>query len=213
MLALLPLILSIVPDLAKWIAGDTAGAVAGKAVNAATAILGTSNPQEAAVAMQDPVKAAELRLALAKVQADAEASQRQADLEAFKASLADVAGSRTLSGQSPLIARAQVAGAAAILCVWAFMVLRIAIYGLPYGSGEFYATILAAVSGILGGIMQFFYGNSTASHAANQRLDMLASQATNGQPAAIATTGQVTVNQGATTDDLNEASLRAARAG
>jgi hypothetical protein len=183
MLALLPLALGLVPELAKWIAGDKAGTVAAQAADIVRTVTGTEDPAAAAAVLQDPAKAMELRIALANIA-----------LEQERARLADVANARQMGTQVSLIARAQVVGGAAILCVWAFMVLRMAVYGLPPGAAEFYATVLAGVSGVLGGILQFFYGNSTAANAANNRMDLLASQVTStAQPAAIATTAPVVV--------------------
>lgn len=205
MLALLPAILALAPSLAEWLGGPKASAVAAQAVSVVQAVTGSTDPD--VILNLPPEKRAELQMRLAEIAAD----QRKAELE-------DVANARALSAQSHLVAWAQVTGFGFVGAVWAFMILRMAAYGLPTGSGETYATVLAGVSGILGSILQFFYGSSTASAAANRRLDLLASQATTAAaPSAIATTAPVTVNQpsaaGTTADDLNTASLARARAG
>lgn len=212
MLALLPILLSLAPSLAEWLSGPKAAAVATQAVSVVQAVTGTSDPDT--VANLPPDKRAELQIKLAQIAVEMRKTENE-----------DLIRASSMSVQSKLIAGAQVTGGAIVLAVWGYMVLRMATYGLPTGSSEFYATVLAGVSGILGGIIQFFYGNSTASNAANQRLDQLARQAPALAPQvplllpppAIATTAPVTVNQaspaGTTTDDLNAASLAQARAG
>lgn len=199
MLALLPAILSLAPALAEYLAGDRAASVASKAVEVVRVVTGTTDPE--AIANLPPDKRVELQLKLGEIAA-----------ETRRAELADVANARALTGQSRLVAWAQVVGGAIVLFVWCAMVLRLAMYGLPYGTGEMFATVLAAVSGVLGGITQFFYGNATSAQAANRRLDMLASLATNQTaPASVMVNQQSggTVN----TEDLNASSLRAAKGG
>lgn len=203
MLALLPAILALAPTLAEWLGGSKASAVAAQAVSVVQAVTGSTDPE--VIANLPPEKRAELQIRLAEIAVE----QRRAENE-------ELASARGMTLQSRLIAIAQVTGGGIILSVWGFMILRMAIYGLPYGSSEFYATVLAGVSGILGGIIQFFYGNSTASQAANQRLDQLARQApalARAQAPAIINQPSGTIVTGGTAEDLNDASLRAARGG
>lgn len=95
MLAILPLILQIAPEIARWIGGGQAGHVTASVATAVKAITGTDDPKAAAAALAaDDAKSAELRVALAKIAADAEAAQRQADLEELKAQLAADAARR-----------------------------------------------------------------------------------------------------------------------
>jgi len=95
MLAILPLIMSIAPEIARWIGGTQAGNVTAAVASAVKAVTGTDDPQAAAAALAaDSGKAAELRVQLAKIAADAEAAQRQADLEEIKAELAADAARR-----------------------------------------------------------------------------------------------------------------------
>src|SRR5690349_10579726 len=89
MLAILPLILSIAPEIARWIGGKDAGNVTAAVTSAVKSVTGTDDPDAAASTITaDPAKAAELRVQLAKIAADAETAQRQADLEVLKAQLA-----------------------------------------------------------------------------------------------------------------------------
>ena len=89
MLAALPLILSLAPEIARWLGGSQAATVATAVTDAVKQVAGTDDPEAAAAALAaDPAKAAELRVQLAKIAADAETAQRQADLESVKAEFA-----------------------------------------------------------------------------------------------------------------------------
>lgn len=171
MLALLPLALSVLPGIIDLIAGDKAGKVAGLAASAVATITGTTDPVAAkAVLDADPGKAADLRAKLADIA-----------LEHRRLEIAEMQSVRNLSAAVPLVAKTQVAGFAAFFLVWSSMIARINIWGLPEGADvATFANTLAAVSAILGLIIQFFYGNSTAAHAANQRLDKMAEGMANG---------------------------------
>jgi hypothetical protein len=227
MLALLPLLLTFAPDLARWIAGDKAGAVATKAAEVAGAVLGTTDPAEAAVAIQDPGKAMELRLALAKVAADAEGAKRQAELDTLRAEFADAANARArdiaLRGTGQRNVRADVMVALTVIGIFG------SIFALKVGSFPQGSSVEGAVLGLIGLMSKCFadafgFEFSTSRGAREQREfnekltnKLVDQQGTTPAPAAIATTAPVTVNQpspaGTTADDLNTASLRAARGG
>lgn len=97
MLPLIGVLAQFVPSLISAVAGDKAGKVAGQVAEVAKAILGTDNAVDAekALASLPPEKLVELKLGLAKIAADAEASKRQADLETLRAELADVSNARS----------------------------------------------------------------------------------------------------------------------
>lgn len=89
MLAILPLILSLAPEIARLLGGNQASSVTTAVANVVRTVTGKDDPQEAAAALAaDPAKAAELRIELAKIAATAEATQRQLELDALKAQLA-----------------------------------------------------------------------------------------------------------------------------
>jgi hypothetical protein len=89
MLAALPLILQLAPEIARWIGGSQGAGVTTLVTNAVQTITGTNDPDAAAKFLQDnPAKTAELRVQLAKIAADADSAQREADLESLKATLA-----------------------------------------------------------------------------------------------------------------------------
>ncbi|WP_426958137.1 N-acetylmuramidase domain-containing protein [Muricoccus radiodurans] len=92
--ALIPLALSLVPEIARWLGGARAGTVATQVTDVVRSVTGTDNPEAARAVLADPTKAAELRVQLARIAAEQEAAQRQAELEMFRAQLSDVANAR-----------------------------------------------------------------------------------------------------------------------
>jgi hypothetical protein len=94
--ALLPIVASLAPGLVRYLAGDRAAEVASQVSTAVGAVVGSDDPAEIAVAMQDPAKAADLRLELARIEQDHET-------ERLRLVLADVAGAR---GQAVALAQA-----------------------------------------------------------------------------------------------------------
>jgi len=81
MLPLIPLALSLLPELARLIGGNSGGQVASAAVAAVQAVAGTDDPTAAAAKVaSDPAVAADLRVKLAAILADqAELASRLAD--------------------------------------------------------------------------------------------------------------------------------------
>lgn len=107
MLPLIPLALSVVPELIKAIAGDRAGAVAGRVADVVHAVTGTGDPAEAQrLLVADPALATTLRVRLAEIALESEKAQllaaeqrRQAELAQLRTALEDTQGARSaLSG-------------------------------------------------------------------------------------------------------------------
>lgn len=176
--------LGLGPALVEMLAGKRAG---GLVEAAAEAIAGTSDPE--AIRNLPPDQQAMLRRELAQIA-----------LEVRRAELADVQHARDTGSKSGLIAWAQVVGGGTVLLTWVSAHIMLLFLGVP---PERAATITFVVSGIstaFGAVMQFFFGNSTASSAANRRLDALA-----------ASSPMLALPAPSTTDDLNAASLARAR--
>src|SRR5690349_1240686 len=95
MLALLPLALSLAPEIAKWLIGSKAEIVTQHAVEVVKTITGTDDPAEAARIAADPQKSLELKLALAKVAQEAEVTQSNERIATLQAEIGDVANARS----------------------------------------------------------------------------------------------------------------------
>jgi hypothetical protein len=216
--ALLPLILSLAPELARLLAGDRAGTITSRATDLVRTVTGTDDPDAAAVVLQDPAKAAELRIRLAEIAAEAETARLQAVL-------ADAAGARAQTVQlaqagssiawaAPVVSLIVVAGFFA--CVWLLMLS-------PRAWDERTAALLNVLFGALtigfGQVTNYWLGSSAGSKASGDAVRAIATS----QPgpaanqATVATTAPVTVNPpppsppGTTADDLNAGELARAQ--
>lgn len=94
MLALIPLLVQFVPEIVRWIGGDTAGTVAQQVASVAQDVLGTTDPAAAKALLADQAKVSDLRIALAKIGADQEKARLDAQTATLLAQLADVASAR-----------------------------------------------------------------------------------------------------------------------
>jgi hypothetical protein len=217
MLALLPLALGLVPELAKWIAGDKAGTVAAQAADIVRTVTGTDDPATAEAILADPAKVTELRIRLAEIAAQREAAADQARLEMFRTAAADTANARALAASTPLIARTQVVLAASTTLAF-FVVLFMVFAGfVPESITRFGDIMLGTLGTIFVMERQFFFGNSTSGHAANNATAAIASRAA-AAPSPVSVQSAGTVNAapqpspaGTTADDLNARELTRAR--
>jgi hypothetical protein len=198
MLALLPILLSLAPTLAEWLGGSKASAVAAQAINVVQAVTGSTDPE--VIANLPPDKRAELQIKLAEI-----ASEQR------KAELSDMVNARGMASANPLIARAQVSFGAGILLVFGAIVLWMVICGAPTDQSGLFYYAMGILSAATTAVISFFFGSSTSGHSANTALAAALNRTPQGGSAAVATTG--TVNVQSSTDELNTASLHAARGG
>lgn len=85
---LIPIAINLLPELAKRLAGSGKAETIDRVTAVVRDVLHTDDPAEAALAAQDPAKAAELRIRLAEIEAEAEAKRQDtvvATLEAQRA--------------------------------------------------------------------------------------------------------------------------------
>lgn len=75
---LIPIALNLLPGLSKRLAGGKNADTISRVASVVSEVLNTSDPGEAALAAQDPAKAAELRIRLAEIEAEADAQRDQA---------------------------------------------------------------------------------------------------------------------------------------
>ena len=102
MLPLIPLAISLVPELIRLIAGDKAGTVATTVANVVSEVTGTADPAEAQAKLaQDPAIIANLRIRLAEIALEAQKvqnaeadQQRQAELATMQAAIQDTTDAR-----------------------------------------------------------------------------------------------------------------------
>ena len=168
MLPLIPLILSIAPEIAAWAFGSKGEAVTSAAVQAVEAITGTTDAAAAqAVVARDPDKAAALRIELAKIAAAAEQAARQADLDTLRAQLADVANARgqqtTLASTGSGVAWAPAAVSLVVLVSFGGVLFLAMTRSLPPGSEAILNIVIGTLAGMATAVIQFWIGSSVGS--------------------------------------------------
>lgn len=93
--ALIPLALSLAPDIGKWLFGRTGEEVGAAVAKVARTVTGAGTDDEAAAAIAaDPALAAQLRVRLAEIAAEREQASRAAELDALKSHFADISDAR-----------------------------------------------------------------------------------------------------------------------
>lgn len=239
MFAALPLIFSLAPEIARWIGGSQAATVTTAVAAAVRQVAGTDDPEAAAAVLgADPAKAAELRVKLAQIAADAETAQRQADLESFKAELAagiarrqadldelkaqiaDSAGARgtmtELAKMNSILAWGSPALSAIILLSFATMVWFVVTRDVSEGNMPLANVLLGTLAAMATQVANYWLGSSSGSRNKDGLLqdaqNKLASSIPAGAiptPGAIISTGKPPAPEA---DDLNAAELSRIRA-
>jgi hypothetical protein len=208
MLAIMPLILSLAPEIARWIGGNQAAGVTTAVADAVRSIAGTDNPEDAAKALAaDPTKAAELRVQLAKIAADAETAQRaseleslkvtlsanaaqqQADLEALRASIGDIGSARqqtvelakagsSMAWSAPIISMI-------ILLAFAFMLYFVLEVGVKAESLALGNVLLGTLAAMATQVANYWLGSSSGSSRKDAYLQNAQAQLSRSVPAGM----------------------------
>ncbi len=175
---LLPLILQYWPDFARWVGGPKAEAITTKGAEIIRDVTGFTDPVRASIALADPQKEMELRVKLAEVAAQEAASERQAELEKFKAGLADVASARSQT-VSLAQANSKIAWAAPIISI----VIVSGFFIVPALSRWVDAQPdpiwLGALIAGFGAVYQYWLGGSASGRRAQEAVQAVAEQSAN----------------------------------
>jgi hypothetical protein len=168
MLPLIPLALSLAPEIGKWLFGDKGEAVAQDVAQAVQTVTGTSDPDGAHAALaRDPQLASQLRVQLAQIAAAQDAAQRQAELAELQASLGDVQNARS---QTVALAQAHssvqwgpVVVSVAILAAFATLVWALLTKQLPPGVEAAQQMVLGALVSGFTAVVSYWLGSSSGS--------------------------------------------------
>lgn len=168
MLPLIPLALSVAPQLAKWLFGDDAEKTATTVVNTVQQVTGAVDDITANAAIaKDPTVLANLQQALAKIAADKEATAEQARMDELKAYFADVAGARS---QTVELAKAgsAIAWGAPVVSVVILLIFLATLYmamthEFPTGSKEILVGVVGALTGMATMVANYWLGSSKGS--------------------------------------------------
>lgn len=222
MLALLPLLLNLAPGLIGALAGDKAGDIAAKAVGVAKAITGTDTEDAAVTVLTaDRAKAGELAIALQKLALDAKTAQDAQETERLKAILGDASNARArdvaLQSTGRRNVRADVMVGLTIVGIVASLGF---LMGGGFAPGSSVEGVVIGLVGLLSGCFkdafQYEFGSSRGSADKTLAADRLTSAVLDQRqqvPASIINQPSGTIVTGSTAEELNDASLRAARGG
>jgi hypothetical protein len=156
-----------VPELFRWVEGDAAGAVAQKVTDVVSAVAGAATPEAVAAALADPAKAADLRLQLARIAADAEDARHRADLADMTASLAGIQDARqqtiTLAQAHSALAWAPVVMSTIITVAFAAVVGLSMVHGIPPGAETLANMLLGTLAASFTATVQYWMGLSAGS--------------------------------------------------
>jgi hypothetical protein len=167
LMALLPLITTLAPGIVRALAGDKAGDVAQQVTSAVRAVAGTDDPAEVEIALRDPQRAADLRLELARIEAEA---QR----EELRAVLADVADARAHT-VALVKARSPIAWGAPIVSALVLIAFGCAVYvvltrSLPPGSQEIALYTVGSLQTLAAAVVAYWVGSSAGSARKDEAL-------------------------------------------
>jgi hypothetical protein len=179
--ALIPLAVTVAPELAKWLFGSGAEKTGAAVAQAVQAVTGTADPDAAEAALaRDPAAAAQLRVQLAQIAAQLEAQQDAAALDAMKASLADLAGARqqtvALAAQRSAIAYGAPITSVVVLVTFGVVMGLALTEKMPPGSETILNMLLGTLAAMATSVVSYWVGSSAGSARKEERLAQLQGQ-------------------------------------
>jgi hypothetical protein len=173
--ALIPLALTLAPEIARWLSGDTADQTAASVTQAVQTITGTSDPDAAAAVLQrDPATGSRLRVQLAQIAADQERAARTADLNVLTTKLGDAANARNqtiaLSGQKSAIAWSAPIISGLVLMTFTAVMTLVLTHGVPTGSETAANMLLGTLAAMATSVVSYWVGSSAGSARKDEQL-------------------------------------------
>lgn len=197
LMPLIPIALTLLPDLARWLVGPKAGEIASTVSSTVASVIGTDDPIAVAAALNDPAKAADLRIRLAEIASQADAAQHAARLEEMKVVVGDIQNARStmvklaeagssISWGAPVVS--------IVIVVGFFISFAILAFGSPVTDANS-AAMLNILTGAIGAGFTAVVGYWLGSSAGSARKDALLTHMSQQTPPQL------------TTDDLNAREL------
>lgn len=163
MAPLLALGLTLIPALARHLAGDQAGTVVAHVAEAARAVVGTDDAAEVEAAIAaDPAKRGELMVELARIAAERDAAEHAARVEELRIAAGDRADARQMARSGPLAWGAGVFGVAAFLLLAAVLAI-LALVDVPAGNRDVVQLLAGSIAAMAGAVINFWLGSSAGS--------------------------------------------------
>lgn len=173
--ALIPLALTIAPEIARWLFGADAETTTAAVSKAVETVTGTADPDAAtAVLQKDPAVASQLRVQLAQIAAEREKASRAADLDQLTVALRDTADARAqtvaLAGQKATIAWSAPVISAVVLVTFGAVMAMVLLYGMPVGSETAANMLLGTLAAMATSVVSYWVGSSAGSARKDDRL-------------------------------------------
>ena len=173
--ALIPLALTLAPEIGKWLFGDAGEKTAAAVAQVVQTVTGTTDEAAATAAIgRDPALAAQLRLQLAQLAAQAEQAARQADLDALKAQIGDVQNARQQTialaqGHSAVQWAAPIVSAV-VLATFGLVMWEALNHAFPPGSETILNMLLGTLAAMATSVVGYWVGSSAGS---DRKTDLL----------------------------------------
>jgi hypothetical protein len=175
MLPLIPLALSIAPEIGRWLFGSTGEVTASAVVQAVRAITGTDDPPAASQMLSaNPTMASDLRVKLAEIAAAREKTEHDAEAAQLAAQLADIANARAqtvslASAHSAVQWAAPIVSMVVLSTFGAVMFLALT-RALPPGSETLLNMLLGSLAAMTSSVVSYWVGSSASSTAKTEML-------------------------------------------
>ena len=166
--ALIPLAISLAPELAQWLFGSRAAATTQAVAQAVQVVTGTADETAAqTVLARDPQLATQLRVQLAQIAAAAEQAERQGELDGLAAQLKDVADAR-LQTVGLAQARSAVQWAPPVVSIVVLSTFGVVMWAaltraLPPGSETILNMLLGTLAAMATSVVAYWVGSSAGS--------------------------------------------------
>ena len=173
--ALIPLAISLAPEIGKWLFGTTGEKTANAVAQAVQTLTGTTDEAVASQAIaSNPQLAAQLRVQLAELAAKAEQAARQAELDLLAARLKDVADARAqtvaLAQAGSGVQWAPAAVSFVVLVTFGIVMWAALTRALPTGSETILNMLLGTLAAMATSVVSYWVGSSAGSA---QKTDLL----------------------------------------
>lgn len=175
MLPLIPLALTLAPELARFLFGARAETTTKAVADAVQAATGTADPDAARAALsRNPASSEALRVALARIAAAAEGDTRAAELETLRAQLADLADARQQTQNLARVGSGVAWGAPVVSLVvlatfgvvmWAAMTRA-----LPPASETLVNLLMGTLAAMASSVVAYWVGSSVGSATKTEML-------------------------------------------
>jgi FlaG/FlaF family flagellin (archaellin) len=173
--ALIPLVLTLAPEIGKFLFGDSGEKTAAAVAQVVQSVTGTTDEKVAQAAINgNPQVAAQLRVQLAQLAAQQEQQARQAELDALSARLRDVADARAqtvaLAQSHSAVQWAPVIVSFVVLATFGLVMAAALTRALPVGSETILNMLLGTLAAMATATVSYWVGSSAGSA---QKTDLL----------------------------------------